>query len=149
MSDVGIVGVGNALRGDDAAGLVFIERLAERAPDARCYRSDGDVSRLIDCFGRYGSVVIVDAARCDMPTGSVIRIDALREPLDPGKLRSSTHALGLGEAIALARALGALPRRLEVFAIVGERFDHGAALSPPVAAAVDQVVERVAGEFLR
>ena len=147
-ADVGIVGVGNAMRGDDAAGLVLIERLAGRVPDAHLCRSDGEVSGLIDCFGRHGTVVIVDAAHCDMPAGSVIRIDALREPLDAERLRSSTHAFGLGEAIELARALDALPGRLEVFAIVGERFDHGAGLTPPVAAAVDEVVERIVSEFI-
>lgn len=147
-ADVGIVGVGNAMRGDDAAGLVLIERLAGRIPDASFYRSDGEVSGLIDCFGRHGTVVIVDAARGEMPAGSVIRIDALSEPLDAERLRSSTHAFGLGEAIELARALGALPARLEVFAIVGERFDHGAALTPSVATAVDEVVERIVSEFV-
>ena len=148
MSDVGIVGVGNAMRGDDAAGLVLIERLAERAPDAHLYRSDGEVSGLIDCFGRHGSVVIVDAARADKPAGSIVRIDVLRETLDASRLRSSTHAFGLGETVELARALGALPGRLEVFAIVGECFDHGATLTLPVAAAVDEVVERIASEFI-
>ena len=148
-ADVGIVGVGNALRGDDAAGLALLERLAGRVPDAHLYRSDGEVSGLIDCFRRHGTVVVVDAARGDMPAGSVIRIDALSEPLDAERLRSSTHAFGLGEAIELARALGALPGRLEVFAIVGEHFDHGAALTPPVAAAVDEVAERIVGEFVK
>ena len=148
-ADTGIVGVGNAMRGDDAAGLVLIERLAGREPDARLYRSDGEVSGLIDCFGRHDSVVIVDAARGDLPAGSVIRIDALREPLDAERLRPSTHTFGLGEAVELARALGALPGRLEVFAIVGRCFDLGADLTPQVAAAVDELGERIADEFIR
>ena len=148
-ADVGIVGVGNAMRGDDAAGLVLVERLAAKMPHAHFYASDGDVSGLIDCFGRHASVVIVDATRCDMPAGSVIRIDALREPLDAERLRSSTHAFGLGEAVELARVLGALPGRLEVFAIVGRCFDIGAALSPEVVAAIDEVGERIAREFVK
>ena len=127
---------------------MLIDQLAGRAPDARLYRSDGEVSGLIDCFGRHGVVVIVDAARSDMPAGSVIRIDALLEPLDSERLRSSTHALGLGEAVELARALGSLPGRLEVFAIVGQCFDLGAALTPAVAAAIDEVAARIAREFL-
>ncbi len=147
-ADVGIVGVGNPMRNDDAAGLVLVERLSERAPGARLYRSDGELSGLIDCFRRHDTVVIVDAARSDMPAGSVIRIDALAEPLDSETLRPSTHTLGLAEAIGLARALGALPDRLEVFAIVGRRFDLGAKLTGPVAAAVDEVVEQIIGDFI-
>ena len=41
----------------------------------------------------------------------------------------------------LARTLGTLPGHCHVRAIEAERFDLGAGLSPPVAAAVDEVVE--------
>ena len=147
-ADVGIVGVGNAMRGDDAAGLTLIARLAERTLSARLYGNDGELSGLLECFRRHDTVVIVDAACCDMPAGSVIQIDALRETLDPQRLRPSTHAFGLGEAIELARALDALPAQLEVFAIAGDCFDLGADLTPPVAAAVDELAERIVGEFV-
>lgn len=146
--DVGVIGVGNPLRGDDSAGLDLIGRLAEQAPNAPLYRSDGEVSGLIDCFRRHGTVVIVDAARGGMPSGSVVRIDALKDSLGLESVRSSTHALGLAEAVELARTLDTLPERLEVFAIVGECFELGTGLTAPVAAAVDEVAGRIASEFL-
>ena len=42
---------------------------------------------------------------------------------------SSTHAVGIGEAIELARTLDRLPGRLIVYAVEGHRFDAGLGLS--------------------
>jgi hydrogenase maturation protease len=56
-------------------------------------------------------------------------------------MRTSTHALGVPEAIELARALGRLPARLEVYAIEGARFTAGAELSPAVERAVRELAE--------
>ena len=77
--------------------------------------------------------------------GTICRFDASREPL-PAQQRgsSSTHALGLAERIELARALHQLPPRVVVFAIEGQRFETGAALSDEVRA----VIPKVAGMVL-
>ena len=62
---------------------------------------------------------------------------------------ASTHALGLAEAIELARALDRLPARLELYGIEGARFEAGAGLTPAVAPAVEalcgELCERLAG----
>jgi hydrogenase maturation protease len=59
----------------------------------------------------------------------------------------SSHAIGLLESIELARTLGSLPRRCIIFAVEAERFDLGAGLSGPVAAAIDVVAARVLDEL--
>ena len=56
---------------------------------------------------------------------------------------SSTHALGLAEAVELARSLGRLPQRVVVYGIEGESFAFGKGLSAAVAAAADRVTEEV------
>jgi hydrogenase maturation protease len=61
--------------------------------------------------------------------------------------RSSTHAFGVGDAVELARTLGRLPSRMVVYGVEGSDFDAGAALSPPVLAAVDNVVRRLEEEL--
>jgi hydrogenase maturation protease len=79
--------------------------------------------------------------------GTVHRFEVAERPL-PAGLRSSTstHAVGIGEAIELARALGRLPSRLVVYAVEGQCFEAGATLSGAVAAAVDRVAEVVLDE---
>jgi hydrogenase maturation protease len=75
-----------------------------------------------------------------------MRFDATEGPLPPFVSATSTHALGLGDAIELARTLGRLPSRLIVYAIEGARFGAGDALTPAVAAAVETTAEAALGE---
>jgi hydrogenase maturation protease len=77
----------------------------------------------------------------------VHRIDLLEDALPPGLSLSSTHALGVAEAVGLARALGCLPGRLIAYAVEGENFAPGAGVSPAVAAAVEEVATRVSDEI--
>ena len=56
---------------------------------------------------------------------------------------SSTHALGLAEAIEIARSLGRLPTRVRVVGIEGARFDFGRGLSPEVEDAVEECTRSI------
>jgi hydrogenase maturation protease len=131
-----LIGVGNAWRGDDAAGLLVARRARELgASDAR--QHEGDAVALIDVWAGAAHVVIVDASASGAPPGTVHRFDARAAPLPAAHLRSSTHAFGVADAVELARALGRLPARLEVLAIEGGEFTLGTALTAPVTAAVE------------
>ncbi len=57
----------------------------------------------------------------------------------------SSHALGVGEAVELARALDRLPPQLELIGITGECFAPALGLTPVVAAAVASLVDELAG----
>jgi hydrogenase maturation protease len=132
-----VIGLGNAARGDDAAGLIAARRLGG-------VEHEGDALALLDVWDETASAVVIDAVASGAEPGTIHCFDAGAGPL-PARLRSSTstHAIGLGEAIELARALGRLPTRLIVFGIEGERFEAGAALTPAVAEAVDALVRQV------
>jgi hydrogenase maturation protease len=138
-----VIGVGNAWRGDDAAGLEVAKRLREVQEELRVIQHEGDQSRLVDLFGGSDLVVVVDAAHSGAPAGTVFRFDAADEPLPAPLLRGSTHAFGVAEAVELARALGRLPRELIVYAIEGQTFETGAGLTPEVERAVEEVVEEL------
>jgi hydrogenase maturation protease len=92
-------------------------------------------------------VIVVDAAAPLGRSGRIHRLDLTARPLPAGFSCSSTHALGLAEAVELARSLGRLPRRLIAYVVEGERFDVGAPLSPAVANAVDITAERILTEL--
>jgi hydrogenase maturation protease len=141
-----VIGVGNDYRSDDAAGLVVARRL--RARGIEVLEHEGEPVALLEAFAGRDAVVLVDAVRSGAAPGTVVRVDASDRPL-PATLRgsSSTHAVGVGEAIELARSLGRLPRRIVVFGLEGERFDAGTSLSAPVEAAVDPLVATIAAEF--
>ena len=121
--------MGNALRGDDAAGLAVARRLAGA-------ELEGDCSRLIDLWDGADDVAVVDAAASGAPAGTIHRFDASAAALPARMLRSSTHSFGVAEAIELARELGRLPACVRVYAIEGSDFAAGARLTPAVERAV-------------
>jgi hydrogenase maturation protease len=144
-----VIGVGNALRGDDGAGLAVAEEVRTRTADAVDVRVwEEEPSRLIDALGEADVAVIVDAVSIGATAGSVHRFDASEEEIPARKFRSSTHALGISETLELARALGRLPERTVVFGVEGLDFSAHEGLTAAVAdgvlRAATAVLEEVA-----
>ena len=128
-----VIGLGNAFRGDDAAGLAVARGLGD---DPRVVVHEGEPIGLLDAWEGADEVIVVDAARSGAAPGTVHRLDGLA---GPSGLRGSTHAFGLAETLELARTLGRAPARVTIYGIEGERFAAGEELSPPVAAAVERL----------
>jgi hydrogenase maturation protease len=143
-----VIGVGNALRGDDGAGLAVVERLAGRVPaGVALVPCEREPSRLVDAFADAAAAVVVDAVSSSGRVGEVHRFDASDGPLPVRVFRSSTHAFGVGEAVELARALGRLPGRVVVYGVEGAEFAAGAGLTPEVERAVERVAAAVLAEL--
>jgi hydrogenase maturation protease len=139
MSQHVVVGVGNAFRGDDAVGLAVAERLRGRVPaGVEVVPCELEPSRLIEAWEGAETALVVDVVDSGAEPGTLWRFDASEEPVPARAFRSSTHALGVGEAIELARALGRLPRRVVVYGVEGAEFAAGEGLTPPVEAAVER-----------
>jgi len=146
-----VVGIGNTDRGDDAVGVVAVQRLLARwggaAPRGVLVRTcEGDPLGLVDGWRDARQLVLVDATAPAGAPGTVRRltsIDALRSAAP-----SSSHGLGLAEAIALAASLGTLPSTWVVIGVEARSFAHGAALTPEVAAGVPRAVAAVEREVL-
>jgi hydrogenase maturation protease len=133
-----VIGVGNAWRGDDGAGLAVTRRLRELSPAGVEVREiEGDATALMDIWAGADRVVVVDAAQSGAPPGTVRHFDVLAAALPARLLRSSTHALGVPDAIELARALGRLPATIDVYAIEGANFAAGDGLTPSVERAAE------------
>jgi hydrogenase maturation protease len=139
-----VIGVGNAVRGDDAAGLAVAERVRGLAPEGvAVLECEQEPTRLLDAWEGAELALVVDAAQSGAEPGSVHRFDAGAEGVPARVFRSSTHAFGVGDAVELGRALGRLPDRVVVYGIEGADFTAGSGLSEPVAAAVDAVARAV------
>ena len=143
-----IVGVGNAYRGDDAAGIRVVKTLRETkaAPPATLKQCDGNGTAILDFLNDVDRVIVVDAAETDDPPGTIHRIDASSETLPRDWFARNSHTFGVAEAIETARSLGELPENAVVYAIVGANWDHGGPLTPAVAKACDTVAKQVAAE---
>ena len=125
--------------GDDAAGPVVIDRLAERVPaSVALVESVGDATHLLETWRDAGLAIIVDAVVSGGAAGSIHRIDGMQG--FPSAWRSaSTHLVGLAEAIDLGDAVGVLPEVMVIYGIEIDRVEPGVGLSPTIDQAVDEV----------
>jgi hydrogenase maturation protease len=142
-----VVGVGNSLRGDDGAGVAVAERIRTRTPEDVDVRiCELEPSRLVEALAGADVAFVVDAVSTGAPAGTVHRFDASDSPIPSRDLRSSTHALGIGESLELARALDRLPRRTIVFGVEGSQFLAGAEMSLAVEVGVELAAASVLEE---
>ena len=135
------IGVGNAYRRDDAAGLEVAALLSDTHLTVR--QLSGEGAQLMAAWRDAPRVVVIDAVSSGGVPGTVHRLDAASEPLPARFFRCSSHAFGVAEAVEMARALAELPPELTIFGIEGADFGAGVGLSPPVAAAVADVAVRI------
>lgn len=143
-----IIGIGNELRGDDAAGLWAVRRLRELAPGPMgIWEQSGEASSLIEAWEGAETAMVMDAVLTGAPAGTIHRFEPLVQPFPKIPAPRSTHALGLAEAVELAQALGRLPERLIVYGIEGRNFERGAEPSPEVRGAVEVLVSCVLREL--
>jgi len=143
-----VIGIGHPDRGDDAVGRLVAARLHDRLPAAvTVAEEDGEATRIVDRLANAAHAILVDASISGAPVGTIHRFDVARAALPLKKSGASTHGFGLAEAIELARVLGSLPPRCVVYAIESRSFELGASMSPEVAAASHEVVERVLAEI--
>ena len=139
-----IIGIGNAFRSDDAAGLLAARQVGEAAGPAITVLENAD---LLEAFKTAAHVVLIDAVRSGAGPGSIVRIDASERSLPRELFGSSTHAFGLAHDVEMARTLGQLPARLIVYGIEGSNFAPGTTLSPEVERAIPELVHRIADDI--
>jgi hydrogenase maturation protease len=139
-----LIGVGNRDRGDDGIGVLVVEACARVLGSAVVtLAAEGDLSDLALRWTRDETVVVVDAMVSGRAPGSIVRIDAIdrRLPVEKGLL--SSHGIGLGEAVELARLIDRLPRCLTVFCVEATSCGQFDRVTPAVEGAVDEVVMHI------
>lgn len=132
---VRVIGVGQRDRGDDAVGLLVAEHLRSAADTIDVVIGGADAAALLVQLEGAVAAIAVDCARGGGPPGAILRL-----PPDlagwPQSRSTSSHGNALADALALGHALGCLPPRLAVFAVVGLAFGVGDPLSPAVRDAI-------------
>ena len=143
-----VIGVGNAMRGDDAVGLMVAQRMRkEPIPHVTVLEAHGDGTSLLQDWQDAHTVILIDAVHAEALPGTVYRLEPLQQPLPRQLFSCSTHAFGVAEAVALAQALQQLPAHLVVYGVTGKTFRVGDGLSAEVAQAVPRVVACVLDEI--
>jgi hydrogenase maturation protease len=144
-----VVGCGNLLRGDDAAGPVLVRILAGRDLPAGVRLIDGGTAGMDVAFAMRGArrVIVVDASRIGVEPGTVHRVPG-SELTDLAPPEGNLHAFRWDQALGFATWLlkDEYPEDVTVWLVEGESFAPGAALTPAVQAAVEQVADAIVAD---
>lgn len=133
-----VIGIGSPA-GDDRAGWLVAERLRQRDFDALIVRC-GSPMEMLDRLPSDGPLMLIDGVRSGRPAGTIHRLSwPAAAELARWEAPCSTHGLGLGAALALAKRLGMLPSPTAIWGIELAATVPGPPLSAPVRAAVERV----------
>ena len=122
-----ILGLGNPLRGDDGVGPFVVKALEERHLPQGVDALDGGSGglALLQVIEGWGRVIVIDAAGMGRQPGEFVRF----QPEDAHfTLRSeefSFHETGLGEALALAKALDQPLPEMVIYGVQPAQMDWG------------------------
>jgi hydrogenase maturation protease len=142
-----VIGVGNRMRRDDAAGPVVVDRLQGKVPrGVHLVESIGDPVSLLGWWQSASLAVVVDAVKTGSKPGTVFRFNG-HDSLPSAFFRQSTHLVGLADAVQMARTLDRMPGVLVLFGIEAQTMDYGEEISPAVHAALDGVVDSILEMF--
>ena len=143
--DTLIIGCGNLLRGDDAAGPVLIRRLWEIGlpPGVRC--ADGGTGGMDVAFQMRGipNVILVDAAQTGSEPGTIFQVPGHELEQLPPLTGINMHCFRWDHALAFGHWLlkDEYPKKITVYLIEAAQLEFGAELSAPVKAAIERLAE--------
>ena len=149
-----VIGLGRTDRGDDAIGPEVARAFAERWRAGVEVVETDQAAELMDVWSGRELVVVIDAVRSGSPPGTihVLQLGADHARFVEEGRRSSgpggTHSLGIDSVVGLAAVMGTLPSRLVLVGVEGSSFEHGSAMSPAVAGAMQATVAEVMAQVV-
>jgi hydrogenase maturation protease len=144
-----VLGLGNAVMGDDAfGGRVITELLRLYEVPAEVKIVDGgtlglDLLPMLEDIER---LLVVDALEMGGAPGEIFRLHGEEVPRAFAH-KLSVHQMGLQDLLAVAELCGHLPPELVVWGVQPATIEPGMDLSPSVDAALSPVVVKVAEEL--
>jgi hydrogenase maturation protease len=143
-----VIGVGNVVLSDDGLGVHVVRRLRERADVARVELVEGGTAGLLllSHLADARRAIVVDAIDVGAAPGTLVRLEGTdcEQAFTTG---TTVHDVGLPDLLAAARVSGAWPDELVLHGAQPGSVAVGTRLSPPVAAVLDELVDRIAREL--
>lgn len=146
-----MLGVGNLLLSDDGVGVHTIRHLQEVAQlPGEVQVLDGGTMGLdlLHYLEGVSHLLIVDAVEMDQPPGTLERLVGDQVPAYLS-LKMSPHEIGLPDMLFAAKLRDLYPAEVVVWGVQPATTEVGLDLSPPVAARLDVLVEKVLEELAR
>ncbi len=144
-----LMGLGNIILRDEGLGVRAYERLIER------YTLPEDVEAidggtlglgLLAYLEDAQRVLLIDGVRGGLDPGSIVRLEGGQIPAALA-LKMSMHQTGLHELLAISAIRGTTPETIILWGMEPLLMEPGLELTEPCAAALDDLVDKVAGEL--
>jgi hydrogenase maturation protease len=133
-----VVGVGNPIRGDDAAGIEVARRIAALdLPGVEVWTVHQLQVELVQHLRRFDRFMVVDASIRGDPV-ALGRIDP-----DDARAAGASHGLPVSALVALSRSLHGSSPEAMLCTLRGEHFGFVDTLSGEMAGRVNAAVERI------
>jgi len=158
MTTVAVIGIGQSLRGDDAAGLEAIRQWREKfqetanRPEVRVEASELPGLSLLDVIEDVDAAILVDAVQSSAPPGSIhcLTENDLATFTSDAK---SAHGWGVAETLSMGRLLGRAHIPIRLIGIEAEQMILGAGMSqavqdniPVVCKVIQEEIENFVGK---
>ena len=148
MSTIRILGIGSPSGGDQAGWLTVDALRATGVGDIDevfIDKLDRPGANLISLLEHASRVILIDAMQSNGPIGRIQRFDQMDWP--DYRQGLSSHGFGVLDALSLARELGSLPARLDLYGIEIDSASPGEQAGGEIQAAARQLARRIAADL--
>jgi hydrogenase maturation protease len=155
MKKVAVIGIGQSLRGDDAAGLEAVRQWMEKfpetanGPEIRIEASELPGLALLDVFNDVHAAILVDAVQSSAKPGTIHRLNENELSTFTSDAKSA-HGWGVAETLQLRSQLTDGEANIRIIGIEAGQSELGAGLSkavedamPRVCAAIEQEINNL------
>lgn len=143
-----LIGLGNSILSDDAAGIEVARTVAGKLKDGAVEFVEASYAgwRLIDILNGYKRAIIVDSIVGERyKPGECYKVELKNMKL---LHLSSSHGMGLNEAIGMAKMQGfQIPEKISLYAIgVSNPFEFGEKMTDEVSGGIQGAAEKIIKE---
>ena len=152
MTRVAVIGIGQSLRGDDAAGLEAVRRWQEKFPETankpgvQTEASEVPGLALIDLLNDVDAAILVDAVQGSAKPGTIHRLSE-SELASFTSGSKSAHGWGVAETLQMRSLLTDTKVNIRIIGIEAEQMELGARLSNAVENALPTLCEVIEEEI--
>lgn len=151
MKKVAVIGIGQSLRGDDAAGPEAVRRWQEKFPETanrlevRVEACELPGLALIDLLNDFNAAILVDAVQSAGNPGTLHRLDESDLASFASGSRSA-HGWGVAETLHIRNQLTDVEVYIRIIGIEAEQMELGALLSKSVEDAMPDLCDVIENE---
>lgn len=148
MDKLGVLGVGNTLKGDDGIGVVLLNRLkeSELPGEVEFYEVGTSGMNILHHLKNLDTAVIIDAVRSKGEPGDSVFFSP--DDVDNDLEVRSTHDANLLEAIELSETMGERPDRVVIMGIIPKNMEINEDLSSPLRDRLPELEGELRGKVL-